>query len=165
MTNPLDISPSAVISPDARIFPSTRGSAIRIGNFSHVMEFAIIRAVGGAGDVSIGEHSYINPHCVLYSGNGIDIGDHVLIAPGTCIVPANHAFRTRDLPIRLQGFKESRGGVVIEDGVWLGANCVVLDGSRIRRGAIVGAGSVVTGEIPEYSIWAGIPAKPIGVRP
>jgi acetyltransferase-like isoleucine patch superfamily enzyme len=165
MAGGLDVAPDAVISPDARIFPSTRGSQIRIGSRSQVMEFAVIRAVGGTGDVVIGDDCYINPHCVLYSGAGIRLGNHVLVAPGSCIVPANHAFARRDIPIRDQGFAPSRGGVVIEDDVWIGANCVVVDGAHIGRGAVIAAGSVVRGLVPEYEIWGGVPAHAIGVRP
>jgi acetyltransferase-like isoleucine patch superfamily enzyme len=163
--NALQIDPGAVISPDARIFPSTRGTLIRIGSGTHVMEYAVIRAVGGTGDVLIGENCRINPHCVLYSGSGIRIGNYVAIAPGTAIVPANHAFPRRDIPIAHQGFMPSRGGVVVEDDVWIGANCVLTDGARIGRGAVVAAGSVVTGEVSAFSIWGGTPARFIKERP
>lgn len=160
----LTIADGAEVSPDARIFPSSRGTRIVIGRFTRVMEFAVIRAVGGTGDVVIGEHCFINPHCLLYSGNGIRLGNDVLLAPGTRVVPANHAFTRRDVPIWSQGFQPSRGGVVIEDDVWVGANTVILDGAVIRRGAVVGAGSVVAGEVGEYSVWAGVPAKWIKMR-
>jgi virginiamycin A acetyltransferase len=160
----LTIAEDAQVSPDARIFPSSRGTRIVIGRLTQVMEFAVIRAVGGAGDVMIGESCFINPYCLLYSGNGIRLGNNVLLAPGTKVVPANHAFERRDIPIRSQGFQPSRGGVVIEDDVWIGANSVILDGSVIRRGAIIGAGSVVNGEVGEYSVWGGVPAKFLKMR-
>lgn len=159
-----DISPEAIISPDARIFPSSRGTRIVIGAHSQVFEFAVIRCVGGTGDIVIGEHCYINPHCVLYSGNGITLGNHVLVAPGTMIVPANHAFANRDLLIREQGFMPSEGGVVVEDDVWIGANCVLVDGAYIERGAIIAAGSVVTRRVPAYTVWGGVPARQLKER-
>jgi virginiamycin A acetyltransferase len=161
----LDIHPEAVVSPDARIYPSTRGTRIVLRARVRIEPFALIRCVGGRGDVEIGEDSIINPYCVLYSGSGIRVGRDVLVAPGVQIVPANHAFERRDVPIRLQGFRPSRGGVEIADGAWLGANTVVLDGARIGEGAIVGAGSVVTGEVPAYEIWAGNPLRKIKDRP
>lgn len=160
----LAIAPDAWVSPDARIYPSVRGTRIVIGAGSKIFEFAVIRAVGGAGDVIIGERCMINPHCVLFSGNGIVLGDDVLLAPGVQVVPANHAFARRDLAISQQGFLPSKGGVVIADDVWVGANAVLLDGVRIGCGAIIGAGSMVRGEIPDYEIWAGLPARKIGVR-
>ena len=167
-TGPLtgvEIHPSAVVSPDARIMPSTRGTRIVIGAGVHVEPFALIRCVGGSGDVIIGDNSYINPYCVLYSGNGIHIGRDVLIAPGAALVPANHAMARRDLPMRLQGFMPSRGGIVIEDDVWIGANCVILDGARIGRGAVIAAGAVVQSDVPSYQIWGGSPARHLKDRP
>lgn len=163
-TDALSISPDAWVSPDARIYPSVRGTRIIIGSGSKVFEFAVIRAVGGNGDVVIGERCMINPHSVLYSGSGIHFGNDVLLAPGVQVVPANHAFDQRDVSIAKQGFLPSKGGVLIEDDVWVGANAVLLDGTAIRRGAIIAAGSVVRGEVPAFEIWGGVPARQIGVR-
>ncbi len=136
-----------VISPYARIYESTRGSKLAIGADTHVMEFVVIKFVGGHGDIEIGERCYINPHSVLYSGSGIKIGNDVLIGPGVMIVPANHAFDNPAVPIAKQGFMPSRGGVVIEDNAWIGAGCVLLDGAHVRSGTVVGAGSVISGEV------------------
>lgn len=168
MTSPtkaLDVHPTAVISPDARIYPSTRGTRIAIGAGTQIEPFALIRCVGGAGDVVIGEDCFINPFCVLYSGNGIRLGDDVLLAPGVQLVPTNHNWERRDIPIRLQGFRPSRGGVEIENDVWIGANSVVLDGARIGQGAIIAAGSLVKGIVPAYEVWAGNPIVKIRDRP
>jgi len=153
------ISESAFISEDARIFPSCRGTKIVIGENTQIFEFVVIRAVGGKGDIVIGEYCYINPHCALYSGNGINISNNVLVAPGTSIVATNHSIVRKDVLIRQQGFAPSRGGVVIEDDVWIGANCVLLDGTYIERGAVIAAGSIVNRRIPEYSLWGGVPIK------
>jgi len=155
---PLDVAPGAVVSPDARIYPSVRGSRITIGADTHIAAFAVIRCVGGSGDIEIGERCYVNEFCVLYSGSGITLGDDVLLGPGTMIVPANHGIPARRQLIREAGF-ESRGGVEIGSDVWIGAGCTILDGSRIGDGAVIGAGSVVTGEIPPYEIWRGTPAR------
>jgi acetyltransferase-like isoleucine patch superfamily enzyme len=160
----LTIDQSAWVSDDARIFPSVRGTRIAIGAGSKVFEFAVIRAVGGTGDVLIGERCMINPHCVLYSGSGIRIGNDVALAPGVQVVPANHAYARRDIPIAQQGFLPAKGGVVIGDDVWVGAGAVLLDGAAIGRGAIIAAGAVVAGIVPDYEIWGGVPARKIGVR-
>jgi len=160
----LTIGEGVVISPDARIHPSVRGTRIEIGEYSEIYDFVCIRAVGGNGDIKIGAHCYINPGCVLYSGNGITLGEYVLLAPGVMLIPTNHAFSRRDIPIRHQGFLPSKNGIVIEDDVWIGANSVVLDGSHIHRGAIIAAGSVVRGEVPAYEIWGGVPAEKIRER-
>ena len=58
----------------------------------------------------------------------------------------------------------SKGGIVIEDDVWIGANCTILDGATLRKGCIIGAGSLVRGEVPEYSIQTGNPLRRIGTR-
>lgn len=165
LSNPnCEISPKAEISLDARISPSIRDSRLKIGDFTCIYDFAVIRFVGGNGDIEIGEHCYINPHCVLYSGNGIKLGNYVLIAPNTSIVPTNHSIGRRDVYIRNQGFLPSRGGVVIEDDVWIGANCVLLDGTYIGKGAVIAAGSVLNTKVPAYTIWGGVPAKQIKER-
>jgi acetyltransferase-like isoleucine patch superfamily enzyme len=158
------IHPTASVSPDARIHASTRGSRMRIGAHTFIYDFVVLRAVGGSGDLVIGEHCYINPGTTIYSGSGVQLGDYVLIGPGCVIAPANHAYSRRDVPIRHQGFMPSRGGVVIEDDVWLGANCTLLDGTRIGQGAIIAAGAVVHGEVEPYAIYGGVPAKKIGQR-
>jgi len=154
-----------VIAETAVIRPSSRGSRIVIGDGCEIYDHVVIRCVGGMGDIVLGPYCYINPTCVLYSGNGILFGSYVLLAPGVKIMPTNHAFQTRTMPIRQQGFMPTRGGIVCEDDVWIGANATILDGAYIERGAIVAAGSVVNRRVPSYEIWGGIPARRIGIRP
>lgn len=123
-----------------------------------------IKPSGGDGSVVIGSNCYLNSGCVLYSGNGIIIGDNVLIAANCTLAPVNHAYRSKSKLIREQGFAPSRGGIVIEDDVWIAANCVLLDGSFLRRGCVVSAGSVVSGELAPYTVFRGTPALPVGSR-
>ncbi len=92
------------------------------------------------------------------------IGDNVLIASNTTLAAVNHEFRARDRLIVEQRFMSSRGGILIEDDVWIGANCVVLDGAVIRKGCVIAAGSVVRGELPAYAVCAGTPAVPKSFR-
>ncbi len=160
----LSIHPGARVSKLADIEDSTRGSKIIIGAGSQIDSFVKIKPAGGTGDVVLGENCYINSGCVFYSGNGISIGNNVAIAANTTIAPTNHEFSRRDIPIVAQRFKPSRGGVVIEDDVWIGANCVLLDGAVLRQGCVIGAGSVVRGEVESYSIQAGNPLRKIGSR-
>lgn len=160
----LVVDPTAHVSPDARILPSSRGSRIVIGPRTQIYEFVVIKAVGGSGDIIIGEECYINPHSTLYSGNGIRFGRLVLIGPGCMIVPTNHAIARLDMPIRQQGFMPSRGGVVIEDDVWVGANVTILDGSYIEAGAVIAAGSVVAGRVGARAVWGGNPCRFIRAR-
>ena len=93
------------------------------------------------------------------------MGAYVLLAPGVSVVPTNHATARRDIEIRHQGFATSKGGVTIEDDVWIGANAAILDGTHIGRGAVIAAGAVVAGKIPPYEVWGGTPARFIKARP
>jgi len=161
---PLQIGEGVVIFETAVIHASKRGNRIVLGAHTEIYDHVVIRCVGGAGDIVMGEYCYLNPGCVLYSGNGIRFGNYVLLAPGVKVVPTNHAFDSREIPIRHQGFMKSKGGVVIEDDVWVGANAVLLDGTHIGRGAIIAAGAVVSGCVPAYEIWGGVPAKKIRAR-
>lgn len=160
----LTIDPTAKISPLADIEASTRGTAITIGARTMIDAFVKIKPAGGSGAVEIGADCAVNSGTVMYTGNGIRIGDAVLIAANCTLAPTNHEFGDRARRIRDQGFQPSRGGIVIGDDVWLGANTVVLDGAVIGRGCVIAAGSVVRGELEPYSIYAGVPAKRVGAR-
>lgn len=95
-------------------------------------------------DLDIGPYSQLNPGVVVYGK--VCIGSHVMIAPNVTIAGGNHRFDRRDIPMMFQGSQER--GIVIEDDVWIGANSVITDGVKIGKGAIVGAGSVVTRDVP-----------------
>jgi virginiamycin A acetyltransferase len=160
----LKIDPTAKISALADIEDSTRGTLIEIGARTFIDAFVKIKPAGGMGDVVIGADCAINSGTVIYTGNGVIIGDAVAIAANCTLAPTNHAVADPTRRIRDQGFQPSKGGIVIEEDAWLGANVVVLDGAIIRKGAVIGAGSVVRGEIPAYEIHAGSPTRCIGHR-
>ena len=160
----IEIDPSAVVSRLCDIEDSVRGSRIVVGAHSVLDSFVKIKPAGGRGDLVIGHHSVINAGCALYTGHGIRIGNHVAIAANTTLAPVNHAFADRSRLISEQGFLPSRGGIVIEDDVWIGANCVLLDGALLRRGCVIGAGSLVRGEVEAYSVQAGNPLVRRGER-
>jgi virginiamycin A acetyltransferase len=160
----LIIAPDARISPLADIEDSVRGSRIVIESGVMVDSFVKIKPAGGSGDLIIGRGSYVNSGTVLYTGNGIRIGQGVLIAANCVLAPVNHEFHARDRTIMEQRFAASKGGIVIEDDVWLGAGTVVLDGAHIGRGCVVGAGSVVRGKLEEYGIYTGNPLVRKGER-
>ena len=160
----IHVDPTARISEFSDIEDSSRGSHISIGPYSVIDSFVKIKPAGGKGDLSIGEHTVINSGCVLYTGNGIQIGNYVAVAANCTFAPVNHEFEKKDILIRNQGFQLSKGGIVIEDDVWIGANCILLDGAYLRSGCVIGAGSVVRSEVSAYSINAGSPLKIIGWR-
>lgn len=160
----LNISKNAQISSLADIEDSRIGTSITIEERVYIDSFVRIRPVGGRGDVRIGRDSFINAGTVIFSGNGVDIGQWVLIAPNCTLAPTNHAYVSREKTIRHQGFMPSKGGIVIEDDCWIGANCTILDGSLLREGCVIGAGSLVRGEVEAYSINSGNPLRKTGMR-
>jgi acetyltransferase-like isoleucine patch superfamily enzyme len=159
-----EISDEATISSLVDIEESLRGNKVIIQSGAMLDSFVKIKFAGGAGDVVIGKNTSINSGCVIYSGNGVSIGDGVAIAANCTLAPVNHEVSDRSVPFRAQGFSVSRGGIIIEDDVWIGAGCVLLDGSILRRGCVVGAMSLVKGELPEFSIFGGNPLREIGCR-
>jgi acetyltransferase-like isoleucine patch superfamily enzyme len=160
----LIISKEARISNLADIEDSVRGTRIVIGKGVVIDSFVKIKPVGGSGDIEIGENTYINSGGVIFSGNGVKIGENVLIAPGCIFAPVNHEYRKKDRTIREQRFMPSRGGIIIGDDVWIGAHTTVLDGTVINKGVVIGANSLVTGELEQYCVYAGNPLKQIGRR-
>jgi acetyltransferase-like isoleucine patch superfamily enzyme len=92
--------------------------------------------------------------CYMNATNGIEIGENVLFASGVKIISANHDLIDREKHI-------NSNPIIIKDNVWLGANVIVLPGVIIGKNSIIGAGSVVTKNVEENSIFAGNPAKKI----
>lgn len=160
----LIIAPGARVSRFADIEDSVRGSRIIVEDGAMIDAFVKIKPAGGVGDVRIGRNSYVNSGCVIYTGNGVDIAENVLIAANCTFAPVSHEFRRRDQLIREQGFGAGKGGIRVESDVWIGAGCVILDGARIGRGCVVGACSLVRGELEPYGIYAGNPLAKLGER-
>jgi acetyltransferase-like isoleucine patch superfamily enzyme len=160
----LMISPHARISPLADIEDSVRGSKIVIEDGVVIDSFVKIKPAGGEGDIVIGRNCSINSGVVMYIGNGIEIGANVAIGANSTLAPTNHEYHSADTLIRDQRFMASRGGVVIEDDVWIAANVVLLDGAHLGKGCVVGAGSLVRGKLPPYSVNVGTPTRIIGYR-
>jgi acetyltransferase-like isoleucine patch superfamily enzyme len=160
----IEVDPSARVSALADVEDSVRGSRIVIGANSVVDSFVKIKPAGGAGNMIVGSRVVINSGCVFYTGNGISIGNHVAIAANCTFAPVNHEYASRDRLICQQGFRPSKGGILIEDDVWIGSNCVLLDGAIVRQGAVVAAGSIVRGELHAYGIYGGNPIRKLSNR-
>jgi acetyltransferase-like isoleucine patch superfamily enzyme len=139
----------------------SQGGMIRIGPRTLLKQFAQIMSYPG-GSIEFGADSSVNPFCMLYGHGGLSIGSKVRIAAHTVIIPANHKFDRLDAAITAQGL--DRKGIRIEDDVWIGANCTICDGVTVGTGSIIGAGSVVTRDIPPMSVAMGAPARAIKKR-
>ena len=104
------------------------------------------------------------------SGIGMDsrigyvkIGKNLMMAPECIMLTKNHEFKDKNIPMIQQGYSEDRQ-IIIGDDVWIGQRVIILPGISIGNGAIIGAGSVVTKDVPQYSIVAGNPARIIKQR-
>jgi acetyltransferase-like isoleucine patch superfamily enzyme len=110
--------------------------------------------------VRIGSGSFLNIATMVAAHELVEIGDHCMFANGCFVTDANHRFDDLGRPITWQGF-ESKGPTRIGDNVWCGAHVVVTSGVTIGPRCVIGANSVVTADLPECTIAAGVPAKPI----
>lgn len=110
---------------------------------------------GSGRNVVIGDYTGLNTNCWL--GNDTVIGSDVMFGPEVTILSGSHHFERTDIPMRDQG-ATPRKPVVIGDDVWIGTRAIILPGIRIGSHSIIGAGAVVTKDVPEYAIVAGNPA-------
>lgn len=104
----------------------------------------------------IGRNCYINRYTTLEAHRELRIGDHVLIGPYCYLSDTKHKINP-DTPITKQGLEYH--ATHIHDQVWIGAHVTIIAGVSIGKGSIIGAGSVVTHDVPPYSIAYGVPAK------
>jgi acetyltransferase-like isoleucine patch superfamily enzyme len=114
--------------------------------------------IGDDARVRIGEGTFLNIAVMVAALDRVEIGSHCMLANGCFVTDANHRFDDPDRPVPWQGF-DSKGPTRIGDNVWLGANVVVTSGVTIGERCVIGANSVVTQDIPPYSVAAGAPAK------
>jgi acetyltransferase-like isoleucine patch superfamily enzyme len=147
-----------LVSPKSQVQLSNR---ISFGRGSVVKPFAVIQTQSGA--IRIGRNCAISSFDHISTGTmDVVIGDHVRLAPSVTILGGSRNFKKRDVLIVDQG--STNVGTTIGNDVLIGANVVVLPGCNIGDGAVVGAGSVVTNEVPPYAIVAGTPARIVGRR-
>jgi acetyltransferase-like isoleucine patch superfamily enzyme len=140
---------------------------IKLGNRVTIGKYAIIRPSniygGPIGEgLTMGDNSNIGPYNYIGCSGKITIGNNVMLAPRVSIYAENHVFDHPELLIRDQGVEKKE--VIIEDDCWIAANSIILAGVTIGQGSVVAAGSVVTENVPAYSVVAGVPAKFIKSR-
>jgi acetyltransferase-like isoleucine patch superfamily enzyme len=114
--------------------------------------------LGDDAKVRIGEGTFLNIAVMVAAVQFVEIGSHCMLANGCFVTDANHRFDDPGTPVPWQGF-DSKGPTRIGDNVWLGAHVVVTSGVTIGERCVIGANSVVTQDIPPFSIAAGVPAK------
>lgn len=136
------------------------GTNVRIREFGWIQVTSHLTNPGDG--LSVGDDTYIGPHCILGAGGGIVVGRNVTCGAYVQLLAEDHGFADPHAPINEQGV--TRRGITIGDGSWLGNSVIVLDGVRVGEGAVVGAGSVVTRDVPPGAIAAGIPARIIRQR-
>ncbi len=118
----------------------------------------------GYGKLAVANDTWIGQYNNIRMGGGdVVIGAGCLISQFCTLVASGHGTE-RSRPIQQQRPPEDRRGIRLGDDVWLGAGVTVMPGITVGTGAIIGAGSVVTKNVPDYEIWAGVPAKKIGHR-
>jgi acetyltransferase-like isoleucine patch superfamily enzyme len=115
----------------------------------------------GEGTIEIGDHSIISDYVSIFADREVKIGQHCSVASFTFIIDSNHQV-DRDTLIHEQP-KDTRP-IEIGNDVWISASCVIMAGSKIEDGAVIGASSVVSTNIPAYSIALGYPARPLKER-
>lgn len=156
---PISVDASAWVSWKSTLHTPCGGS-IRIGRNCEIHPYSMLLTHGG--DIRIGDDCSVNPFTIVYGAGGTTIGNGVRIAAHSMIVPENHNPGSDVLPVIASG--KTRQGVSIEDNVWIGSGVRVLDGVRIGRNAVIGAGSVVTRSVPNDVTAVGIPARVIKSR-
>lgn len=124
-----------------------------LGDHSVIESFCCIN--NAVGDVMIGDHTRVGIHNTIIGP--VSIGNHVNLAQGITVTALNHNFSDPDKLIDEQGI--STAVVHIGDDVWIGANAVVLPGVTIGNHSVVAAGAIVTKDVPQGSLVAGVPAK------
>lgn len=131
----------------------------------------IIRSCGE--NVNVEKGASFTPELVVGNNSGIGInseiygpvfiGNNVLMGPEVIIYTQNHSYSKKSVLIRNQGYDDYKK-VVIEDDVWIGRRAMIMPGSHIGKGAVIAAGAVVSGNVPEYAVVGGVPAKIIKYR-
>ncbi|MTI88136.1 MAG: acyltransferase [Balneolaceae bacterium] len=125
-----------------------------------IIDYGVI--ISHANNVSIGDGTFIGKDTIIISRNPVYIGSGVGIAAGCRLITWNHDINNQCLSVR--NMPQTDGKIVLNDGVWLGYNVVILPGITMGKGAVAAAGAIVTKDVPPFTIVGGIPAKPIGKR-
>jgi acetyltransferase-like isoleucine patch superfamily enzyme len=158
----LSLGAHVFIGDRAIVYDAGGSGTVTLGDKVHVYSDACIETSQG-GTVTLGPETSVHMRCQLMAHKGsIRIGRGVALAAGCALYPYDHGVEP-GTPIRQQPIN-SRGDIVIHDEAWLGTGVIVLAGVTIGEGAVVGAGSVVTRDIPDFAVAVGSPARVVKHR-
>jgi acetyltransferase-like isoleucine patch superfamily enzyme len=110
--------------------------------------------------IRVGDGTVISRRVIISASRFVVIGKDVMIAPNTMILDTDHAYENIQVPIAHQGFS-CKGGIEIGDGCWIAYGAVILGGVSVGKQSVVGANSVITKDIPPFSVAVGNPARVI----
>ena len=168
-----DAGPGVRLLPESSIVnPRGRREAVRVGNGTHL--YGRLLVFPKSGEIVIGEDCFIGPGAQVWSAQRVSIGNRVFLSHGVNVHDSNaHPLSARLRHVQFtqaaspeidQVFAAIRmAPVVIEDDAWIGFNATILKGVTVGRGAVVGAASVVTADVPPWTVVAGNPARHVGV--
>ena len=125
------------------------GNDVTIGRATMIRPSSYYGGDCGYG-INIGDNSSIGPHCYVGCSGPIRIGNNVMIGPKCSLFAENHVFSNSDESIKSQGVQQR--GITIGDDCWIGSNVVILDGVSIGSHVVIGAGTLITKDVPDYSI-------------
>ncbi len=133
------------IKPGTEIIVKSKGKLI-IGRWVQTNKRVTFTAIGG--ELSIGKNTTFNRNDIIISRDKITIGDNCSFGPNVCVYDHDHKFDKQGTKNR--GYNTSP--VIIEDNCWIGANVVILRGTHVGKGCVIGAGTVIKGDIPPLSL-------------
>jgi len=137
---------------------------IELGNNCKIRDFVFIFAGKG---VTIGDYSDMQPHAVIWGGGTTVIGNRVSVGPGTVLLSAvySHEKGLKMVDGLIEGSSEALyGKLVIQDDVYIGANCTLMPNITVGEGSVIGAASFVNKNVEPWGIYVGSPARKIGER-
>ncbi|WP_215226563.1 acyltransferase [Echinicola shivajiensis] len=137
------------------------GDKVTVGSYAIIRPTNLYGGEAGVG-LKVGDNSSIGPYAYIGCSGYIEIGNNVMVSPRVSIYSENHNFADTNQPMIDQGV--TRSYAIIEDDCWIASNSIILAGVTVGRGSVVAAGSVVTKDVPPYSVVGGNPARVIKSR-
>ena len=137
---------------------------MRLGKVGRNFRLGLGSTILNPSQVSIGDDVYLGPGTYMTSPTSILIGDRVMFGPQVMLIGGDHDLSNTEVPLRFAPAPPSPPPIVIEDDAWIGSRVTILKGVRIGHGAVVGAASLVTRDVPPRSIAVGNPCRVVRYR-